>query len=54
MKGPDADGFFNLTIRMKPGQYEYKSVINGEQWTHDPENPNRKGPFNNTVVRVRK
>lgn len=54
MKGPDADDFFNLTIRMKPGQYEYKFVINGEQWTHDPENPNRKGPFNNTVVRVRK
>jgi len=52
MQGPDDDGFFKITIKMKPGQYEYKFVINGEQWTHDPENPNRKGPFNNTVVRV--
>ncbi len=53
MHGPDADGAFTAEIEMKKGQYEYKFVINGEHWTHDPENPNRTGPFNNTVVRVR-
>jgi peroxiredoxin len=53
MKGPDPDGYYLLTLNLKPGQHEYKFVINGEQWTHDPENPNRRGPFNNTVVRLR-
>lgn len=54
MQGPDKAGYYQLTLDLEPGQHEYKFVINGEQWTHDPENPNRKGPFNNTVVRLRK
>ena len=54
MDGPDANGIFTALIKMKAGQYQYKFVINGEHWIHDPENSNREGPFNNTVVRVRK
>ena len=53
MNGPDKEGYFHLTIPMKPGQQEYKFVVDGEQWVHDTENPDRKGPFNNSVVRVR-
>ena len=54
MSGPDDKKMFTATIPMKKGLHEYKFVINGDQWTHDPENPDRTGPFNNTVVRCRK
>lgn len=54
MLGPDKDGVFTTTIPLKAGQYQYKFVLNGEHWVHDPQNPNREGPFNNTVVRVRR
>lgn len=54
MDGPDANGNFTASIKMNAGQYQYKFVVNGEQWILDPQNPNREGPFSNTVVRVRK
>jgi peroxiredoxin len=54
MDGPDQEGCFRTTLRLKPGQYEYKFVLNGADWTHDPENPNRTGPFTNSVFRVRR
>ncbi|HEY2250885.1 MAG TPA: glycogen-binding domain-containing protein, partial [Planctomycetaceae bacterium] len=53
LKGPDDEGFYFTTLRVKPGQYEYKFVINGTEWTHDPGNPNQNGPFSNSVFRVR-
>jgi hypothetical protein len=53
MDGPDADGYYRTTMPLKTGQYEYKFVINGTEWTHDPENPDQTGPFTNSVVRVR-
>lgn len=54
MNCPDGDALFTATITMNKGIHEYKFVINGDQWTHDPENPDRAGPLDNTVVRVRK
>ncbi len=54
LTGPDGEGLFTVTIEMALGVHEYKFVINGEHWTLDPENTDRTGPFNNTVVRVRK
>jgi hypothetical protein len=53
MTGPDKDGCFETTVRLKGGYYEYKFVINGTDWTHDPVNPDQNGPFTNSVVRVR-
>ena len=53
MNGPNENGMSIANIPMKKGLHEYKFVINGNQWTHDPDNPDRMGPFNNTVVRVR-
>jgi 1,4-alpha-glucan branching enzyme len=53
MTGPDKDGCFQTTLRLNAGHYEYKFVLNGTTWTHDPGNPNQNGPFNNSVVRVR-
>jgi hypothetical protein len=46
-------GRYRTTLRLKPGQYEYKFVVNGTEWTHDPGNPDQNGPFSNSVVSVR-
>jgi peroxiredoxin len=53
MDGPDADGCYRTTLRLKPGQYEYKFVVNGTNWLPDPENTDQTGPYTNSVVRVR-
>jgi 1,4-alpha-glucan branching enzyme len=53
MNGPDEAGYFITTLRLTAGLYEYKFVVEGNQWTHDPGNPDINGPFNNSVVRVR-
>jgi peroxiredoxin len=53
MDAPGADGYYHTTLRLKPGQYEYKFVLNGNNWQPDPENPDLNGPFSNSFVRVR-
>jgi 1,4-alpha-glucan branching enzyme len=37
----DADGNWTKTLYLKPGQYGYKFIVNGE-WLFDPKNPARK------------
>lgn len=54
LTGPDDAGCYDTTLRLTPGQYEYKFVVNGTEWTHDPGNPDQNGPFSNSVVRVRR
>jgi 1,4-alpha-glucan branching enzyme len=34
------DGTWKVTLRLKPGSYEYMFVVDG-QWRDDPLNPNR-------------
>ena len=52
MDGPDADGYYHTTLRLKPGLHEYKFVINGNNWPPDPDNPDQNGPYSNSVVRI--
>jgi 1,4-alpha-glucan branching enzyme len=46
----DAGGLWKVTVRLEPGTYQYKFVINGERWEEDPLNlhrvPNEHGTFN--------
>ena len=46
----DAGGLWKVTVRLAPGTYQYKFVINGERWEDDPLNlhrvPNEHGSFN--------
>lgn len=46
----DAGGLWKARIRLNPGTYEYKFVIDGERWAEDPLNPHRvlnpHGTFN--------
>jgi hypothetical protein len=38
LKDDDGDGTFSITVKLAPGTYEYKFVIDG-QWTKDPYSP---------------
>jgi glycosidase len=38
MNGPGENGNFILKYNLRPGEYQYKFVINGEHWFHDPNN----------------
>ena len=47
------DGIYTATIKLVPGEYQYKFVIDGT-WCADPENANSvqndQGTFNSVVV----
>lgn len=38
MNGPDENGIYTLKYNLRPGEYQYKFVINGKEWFHDPNN----------------
>ncbi|MDD3642045.1 MAG: glycogen-binding domain-containing protein [Candidatus Krumholzibacteria bacterium] len=35
----EGTGMWSVTIPLPPGRYEYKFVIDGEEWIPDPANP---------------
>jgi AMP-activated protein kinase-like protein len=38
MKDEDGDGMYSITVKLAPGTYQYKYVIEGK-WTQDPYGP---------------
>jgi len=46
----DAGGLWKVKVRLGPGSYHYKFVVNGERWEEDPLNlhrtMNEHGSFN--------
>jgi hypothetical protein len=52
MDGPDKDGTFVTRLTLKKAGYEYKFVIDGKIWKHDPGNARQAGFFNNSVLEV--
>jgi peroxiredoxin/mono/diheme cytochrome c family protein len=51
MEGPNADGRYTAAVTLKPGQHEYKFVVNGK-WRSDPGNAHTAGYFRNSVLTV--
>ena len=47
------EGIYTTTLKLAPGKYEYKYVIDGA-WCADPENveavPNDQGTFNSVIT----
>lgn len=41
MRGPDASGEWSAQVDLPTGAHEYKFLVDGEQWLHDPVNPDR-------------
>jgi peroxiredoxin len=52
MDGPDDSGRYTTRLELKPGRYEYKFVLDGKAWRHDPGNPLQAGFYNNSVLIV--
>ncbi|HEY0994293.1 MAG TPA: glycogen-binding domain-containing protein, partial [Kofleriaceae bacterium] len=38
LKDDDGDGIWSITVKLPPGTYQYKFVIDGN-WTKDPNSP---------------
>ena len=41
LSDPDGDGVWSAEIRLAPGTYQYKFVVNGSDWVIDPANTKR-------------
>jgi hypothetical protein len=52
MHGPDRDGRFTLKLKLKPGVYEYRFLLDGRQWRSDPGNPTQVGYYRNSVLKI--
>jgi hypothetical protein len=39
MKDDDGDGVWSITVKLAPGAYQYKYVIDGTKWVQDPYGP---------------
>lgn len=49
-------GWWKINLKLAPGTYRYRFVVNGEQWSEDPENPNKQAnEFHsyNSILEVR-
>jgi len=42
MQGPDASGGYDITLKLEPGFWGYKLVLDGDNWQLDPEQGYRK------------
>ena len=52
MDGPCDEGFYSTTVKLQPGRYEYKFVLDGKTWRSDPGNRDHAGSYRNSVLVV--
>ena len=53
MDGPDERGVYSITKDLEEGYYEYKFVINHDEWFSDPDNPHTNpSEYNNSIIIV--
>ena len=52
MTGPDARGAYSTTVVLGSGPHEYKFLIDGQTFRHDPGNPDSAGFFHNSLIRL--
>ena len=50
----DPGGLWKVTVRLEPGIYQYKFVVNGERWEEDPLNLHRALNEHGTFNSIRK
>jgi 1,4-alpha-glucan branching enzyme len=50
----DAGGLWKVKVRLDPGSYQYKFVVNGERWEEDPLNLRRVINEHGTYNSIRK
>ncbi len=52
MNGPDARGFYTTNVVLGPGVHEYKFLLDGDRYRHDPGNPLQVGYFHNSAIKL--
>jgi 1,4-alpha-glucan branching enzyme len=52
LAGPDPDGTFTARVVLARGTYQYKYVLDGQDWRSDPRNIHQVGPDHDSVVWV--
>ena len=52
MVGPDAKGFYAAKVVLDPGSHEYKFLLDGDRYRHDPGNSEQSGFFHNSLVKL--
>ncbi len=50
MQGPDADGRYTARIVLPPGTHEYKYLLDGTKYRHDPGNIEQAGYYHNSAL----
>ena len=54
MDGPDNAGRFETRLTLAAGNHEYKYVLEGTTWRHDPGNRRQAGYYHNSVLELGK
>jgi 1,4-alpha-glucan branching enzyme len=52
MDGPDPSGACQTKLVLEKGTHEYKFVLDGTGWRHDPGNRRQVGIYNNSAIDV--
>ena len=52
LAGPDADGRYAIKVTLESGSHEYKFVVDGQKWVHDPANPDQVGYFHDSLLKL--
>ena len=47
------DGIFSRGVVLRSGEYEYKFILNSNEWINDPDNSDIEPVFKNSVITVR-
>lgn len=50
----DSGGLWKVAVKLEPGSYQYKFVVNGERWEEDPLNLHRVYNEHGTFNSIRK
>jgi hypothetical protein len=48
----DDEGTWRVVTDLPPGRYEYKFVVNGNDWMADPDNPKVVGDYGNSEIEI--
>ena len=52
MQGPDAAGRYSARVILEAGTHEYKFLLDGERYRHDPGNSEQMGYFHNSAIKL--
>ena len=53
MNGPDPSGNYDVKVTLEAGTHEYKFLLDGDRYRHDPGNLEQMGIYHNSVVKLK-